>query len=58
MEDINQNLFLKLNSFVGINHWIDSFGILCAEYMPILFILVEIYLFFFLKRKILQFLLL
>ncbi len=51
MEDINQNLFLKLNSFVGINHWIDSFGILCAEYMPILFILVEIYLFFFLKKK-------
>jgi undecaprenyl-diphosphatase len=51
MEEINQSLFLKLNSLVGINHWIDSFGILFAEYMPILFILVEFYLFFFLKKK-------
>jgi undecaprenyl-diphosphatase len=51
MEEINHSLFLKLNLFSGTNSIIDFFGIISAEYMPILFILVEIYLFFFLKKK-------
>lgn len=51
MEEINQNLFLKINSFSQINFAIDFLGITSAEYMPMLFILVEIYLYFYLKKK-------
>lgn len=51
MEKINQVLFLKLNSFTGINSIIDFIGIISAEYMPILLIIVEIYLYFFLNKK-------
>jgi undecaprenyl-diphosphatase len=51
MEEINQNLFLKINSFSQISSITDFLGILSAEYMPMLFIAVEIYLYFSLKKK-------
>lgn len=51
MEEINRSLFLKLNSFSGINSTIDFFGIMSADYMPFVFIIIEFYLFFFLKKK-------
>jgi undecaprenyl-diphosphatase len=51
MEEINQSLFLKLNSFTNTNSMLDFLGIIGAEYMPIVFIIIEIYLFFFKKKK-------
>jgi undecaprenyl-diphosphatase len=51
MEEINQSLFLKLNSLANTNSILDFLGIIGAEYMPIVFIMIEIYLFFFKKKK-------
>ncbi|VAY86306.1 Bacitracin transport permease protein BCRC [hydrothermal vent metagenome] len=51
MEELNQSLFLKINSLVGTHHTIDFLGIVIGEYMPYLFILVELLLYFIFKKK-------
>jgi len=51
MEELNQSLFLKINSLVSAHHTIDFLGIVSAEYMPYLFIIVEMLLYFSFKKK-------
>jgi len=51
MEELNQSLFLKINSFVGNNSIIDFLVVACGEYMPYLFILIEVLLYFVFKKK-------
>lgn len=51
MEELNQFLFLKLNSLIGINSFIDTFIKIGAEYVVFLFVVVEIFLYFFKNKK-------
>jgi len=51
MEELNKNLFLTINSFAGKNHLLDSLGIMSAEAMPYVFILIEVALYFVFKKK-------
>lgn len=48
---MNKDIFLFLNSFAGQNHLLDMIFISFAKGMPYLFILIEVYLYFFAKRK-------
>jgi len=48
---MNKTLFLEINSFAGHSHILDLFFIGCAEFMPYIFILAEVYLYFFANRK-------
>ncbi len=48
---LNQNIFLFINSFALQNSALDSFAIFIAEYMPFLFIAIEVYLYFIVKFK-------
>jgi len=48
---MNENLFLLINQFAGKNHILDLVMISLAKGMPYLFILIEIYLYFFTKKK-------
>jgi undecaprenyl-diphosphatase len=48
---MNKTLFLAINSLAGQNHFLDLFFIGCAEFMPYIFILAEVYLYFIAKRK-------
>ncbi|GAB6045812.1 undecaprenyl-diphosphate phosphatase BcrC [Caminibacter profundus] len=48
---MNEKLFLLINSFAGKNHLVDLFFISAAEFLPYLFILVEVYFYFFAKKK-------
>jgi len=51
MEELNQNLFLKINSLIGSHHTLDFLGVVSGEYMPYLFIVVELLLYFSFKKK-------
>ncbi len=51
METINQNIFLYINSFALQNNTLDTVAISVAQYMPYLFIFIEIYLYFIAKYK-------
>jgi undecaprenyl-diphosphatase len=46
MHDLNQNIFLWINNFVGKSNILDSIMISAAQYMPYLFILLLFYLWF------------
>ena len=48
----NTTLFLLINSYAGKSATLDFIGVVLGEYMPFLFIAVEVYLYFFAKRKI------
>ena len=48
---MNQDLFLFINQFAGKNHILDILAISLAKGMPYFFILIEIYLYFFAKKK-------
>ncbi|RLA77643.1 MAG: undecaprenyl-diphosphatase [Epsilonproteobacteria bacterium] len=48
---LNQELFLFINSFALQNNILDTIAISCAEYMPYVFIVIEVYIFFILKLK-------
>ncbi len=48
---MNEKLFLLINSYVGKIGILDLTGVLISQYMPYLFIVVETYLYFCLKRK-------
>jgi len=51
LETLNHSLFIFINSFAGQNFIIDKFGIIIGEYMPYLFIAIEVWLYFFKKLK-------
>lgn len=51
MEEINHYLFLKLNSMVGINSFLDLIIKFSGEYFVFLFVLVEVFLYFYLKKR-------
>jgi undecaprenyl-diphosphatase len=51
MTTFNQDIFLIINSFALHNNILDSSMIFIAEYMPYVFIAVEIYLYFIKKLK-------
>ncbi len=49
LEQLNVSLFNMINQFAGRNFFIDETAIICAKYMPFLFILILAYL--WLKNK-------
>jgi len=49
---MNQHLFLTVNALAGHDARLDLLGIVLAEYTPYLFILAEVYLYFFGHRKV------
>jgi undecaprenyl-diphosphatase len=51
MEAFNHSLFLLINSLAGHSFWLDRTAIALGEYLPYLFILIEIWLYFFANRK-------
>jgi undecaprenyl-diphosphatase len=51
VENLNQYLFLLINNFAGHNSTLDYFIVSLGEYTPYIFILFEIYLYFYLKLK-------
>ncbi len=51
METLNHSLFMYINSFAGHNFLVDKLGIIIGEYMPYLFIGIEVWLYFFKKLK-------
>jgi len=51
MEEFNRNLFLKINSLIGSQHTLDFLGTVSGEYMPYLFIIIEVLLYFSFKKK-------
>ena len=51
MEAFNHTLFLFIHSLAGHSSVRDTFGILIGEYLPYLFIVIEVYLYFFAKHK-------
>ena len=48
---MNKELFLIINSLANVSHSLDLFFIFCAKYMPYIFILYEVWLYFFKKQK-------
>jgi len=48
---MNESLFVLINSCAGKMSSLDLLGVLTSQYMPYIFIVVEIYIFFGLKRK-------
>jgi undecaprenyl-diphosphatase len=48
---MNESLFVLINSFVGKISTLDLLGVLTAQYMPYLFIVAEVYIYFGLKKK-------
>ena len=46
LENLNKELFLLINHFAGQNTIIDKLSIVVAEYLPIVFILLLLYLWF------------
>lgn len=50
MEELNKNIFLMLNSYAGNHHTLDLLMIIVADYMPYIFIMLLIYLWFNNKR--------
>ncbi len=48
---MNEKLFLFINSFAGHYHIFDEIGVFLANGTPYIFILVEIFLYFFIKKK-------
>lgn len=46
VNQININIFNSINSFAGSNTVLDKIGIFTAEYLPLIFILVLIFLWF------------
>jgi len=48
---MNRDIFLFINSFTGQSHLLDMIFISFAKGMPYLFIMIEVYLYFFAKRK-------
>jgi undecaprenyl-diphosphatase len=46
IEQLNDNIFKAINHFAGSNVVLDKLGIIIAEYFPIFFILLLIYLWF------------
>ena len=51
MENINQDIFLFINSFAKQNNFLDYLFIYWAEYSPYIFIGLEVIIFFILKLK-------
>ncbi len=47
----NTTLFLLINSYAGKSATLDFIGVMLGEYIPFFFIAVEVYLYFFAKRK-------
>ncbi len=52
MEQINYYLFRLINSLAGSNHFFDKIIIIFAEYMPIIFALYLLYLWFYKDKLI------
>jgi len=48
---MNQNIFLLVNSLANQNYFLDMFMIFSAKAMPYIFIVLEIYLYFIVKKK-------
>ena len=48
---MNEKLFILINSFVGKVSTLDLVGVLTSQYMPYVFIVVEVYIYFGLKKK-------
>lgn len=46
LEDINQSLFYSINKFAGFNPMLDETAKIIAEYLPFVFIVVMVYLWF------------
>ena len=51
MENINQKYFLLINSLANHSHILDIFIVVLGEFMPYLFIAIEVYLYFFASRQ-------
>ncbi len=51
LEQLNKDIFFFINNFATKADWSDKLGIISAEYMPYLFILVEVLLYFVFKKK-------
>ena len=48
---MNEKLFLLINSYAGHNHFLDKLGIFLAKGTPYIFILIEVFLYFVVKKK-------
>ena len=48
---MNEKLFLFINSFAGHNQFLDKLGIFLAKGTPYIFILIEAFLYFIIKKK-------
>jgi len=48
---MNEKIFLFINSFAGHSHMLDKIDIFLANDTPYIFILVELFLYFFMKKK-------
>ncbi len=51
MEALNHSLFIFINSFAGQSFALDKLGIIVGEYLPYLFIAIEVWLYFFKRFK-------
>jgi undecaprenyl-diphosphatase len=48
---MNEKLFLLINSYAGHNQFLDKLGIFLAKGTPYIFILIEAFLYFVIKKK-------
>ncbi len=46
LEQLNRNIFSTLNHFAGSSYFLDMIGVAAANYMPIAFLVILIYLWF------------
>jgi undecaprenyl-diphosphatase len=51
LETFNHTTFTLIHSLAGHAAWQDALGIAIGEYLPYLFIAVEVYFYFFARRK-------
>lgn len=51
MLSLNQEIFISINSLAGEDRLMDMIAIVIGEYLPYLFIIIEVWLYFFAKYK-------
>jgi undecaprenyl-diphosphatase len=47
----NQSLFLFINSYAGKNNFLDAIAVVLGNYLPFIFIGIEVYLYFVIKKR-------
>ena len=47
----NQSLFLLINNYAGKSQILDTIAIVLGDNMPYLFIVIEVYLYFFTRKR-------